>query len=74
MELIKGEVRRWLVDDVTADFFGRIKDEIQSMDASVHETLLKGNMEAAAVMNARLQQLKEVLIIPDIMFEESKGE
>ena len=74
MVLIKGEVRRWLADDVTADFFDRIKDEIASMDASVHETLLKGNMEMAAVMNARLQQLKEVTMLTEIMLEEAKGE
>ena len=74
MVLIKGEVRRWLADDVTADFFDRIKDEITSMDASVHETLLKGNMEMAAVMNARLQQLKEVTMLTEIMLEEARGE
>jgi len=74
MVLIKGEVRRWLADDVTADFFDRIKDEIMSMDASVHETLLKGNMDGAAVMNARLQQLKEVTMLTEIMLEEAKGE
>ena len=74
MELIKGEVRRWLADDVSVNFFGRIKDEITSMDETVHELLLKGDKDGAAVMNARLQQLKEVTMLTEIMLEEAKGE
>ena len=74
MVLIKGEVRRWLADDVTADFFDRIKDEITSMDASVHDKLLSGHNDYAAVMNARLQQLKEVTMLTEIMLEEARGE
>jgi len=73
MELTKGAVRRWLASDTTADFFYRIHDEISSMDGAVHSLLLSNSTAEAAIMNARLQQLKEVTTIPDIMIKEAKG-
>jgi hypothetical protein len=74
MEYSKGEVRRWRADDVTLDLFNRIKNEIVSMDATVHSLLLNGQPEEAGRLNARLQQLKEVEMLPTQMIEEAKGE
>jgi len=74
MEYSKGEVRRWTADGVTADLINRINAEIVSMDGTVHESLLSGQAEQAAIINARLQQLKEVLMIPDMMLEDARGE
>lgn len=74
MDYSKGQVRIWLANEVTVDFFDRVIAEIRSMDESVHELLLKGNMDGAAVMNARLQQLKEVTMLPDTMKDEAEGE
>jgi hypothetical protein len=76
MENSKGEVRRWKADDVTIDFFCRIEDEIGNMDETVHSLLLGTHTQAeeAVQLNSRLQQLKEVLMIPKQMIEEAKGE
>ncbi len=76
MEYSKGEARRWLADEVTKDLFDRVASEIRSMDKEVH-SLLQGEKEQifqASILNARLQQLKEVLMIPDQMIDEARGE
>ena len=77
LEISVEEVYRWKDDDVTLEIFGRIVDKIKELDQEVHQFLLLGGDEElmkAAFLNARLQQLKEVLTIHDDLLEELRGE
>ena len=71
------EVYRWRDDDVTQDVFARIVKNINGMDQEIHNLLLQGGEDQlmkAAFLNARMQQLKEVLTIHKDMIEDLKGE
>ena len=76
MALIKGEVRRWLADEVTQEMFDRIGYKIKTLDEDVHNRLLAGgDIAVSAIMpNAEMQSLKEVLIISQDLLEEAEGE
>ena len=74
MALIKGEVRRWLADEVTQEMFDRINNKIVALDHDVHGLLLKGDKDAAVMPNAEMQSLREVLIIAEDLLEDAEGE
>ena len=74
MALIKGEVRRWLADEVTQEMFDRIDYKIKTLDDDVHSRLLSGNGDGAIMPNAEMQSLKEVLIISQDLLEDAEGE
>jgi len=71
------EVHRWRDDDVTLEVFSRMIGKIRELDQEVHQHLLLGGEDElmkAAFLNARLQQLKEVLNIHEDILEELRGE
>ena len=73
MALIKGEVRRWLADEVTNEMFDRIKYKIEGLAYDVHSQLSLGTGDAIRP-NAEMQSLKEVLIITEDLLEDAEGE
>ena len=71
-------VRGWENDnEVTIEFMDRVAYQIERFDQEIHETLLSGTeaaVEHAKATNARMQQLKEVLLIPEGMIKEGEDE
>jgi len=70
----KGEIRSWANDDVTLEFMDRLKLMADTLDDDTHSALLAGKEHMALAPNARMQQLKEVLMVVDEMLEEAEGE
>lgn len=66
-------VRRWQDDSITIMFFEYIKGLIRGCDNAVHRNLMNpGTLQDAALENAALNQLMEVMNIPDNMVEDLK--
>lgn len=63
-------VRDWLKDEVTIDFFSRIKLLRDVEDAKVHEALAKSDYKEAANANAAVYVYEEVKDLPNIMEED----
>ena len=64
------EIRGWERDnEVTIEFMDRVKYQIEKFDVSIHALLYDGKAEKALAINARMQQLKEVLLIPGGMIK-----
>ena len=74
MALIKGEVRRWLADEVTVELIDRVQAIIDTLDKDVHSVLLDGKEHFALAPNARMQQCKEILIVMYDLLEDAEGE
>jgi len=61
----KGDVTRWLEDEVTQDYFERVRALLRHSDEKVHGALSAGKLEEAANWNAGADQLKEVIDLPE---------
>ena len=74
MDYSKSEIRRWAQDDVTLEFMDRLKLMAETLDEDVHGALSAGEERLALAPNARVQQIKEILMLSDDMLEDGKGE
>ena len=70
--MIRDDVKRWLKDDVTVEFFKYIHRSIQDGDAHVHAALANDAPNEAVKFNAGLVQLQEVLLFPDFILDDIK--
>lgn len=66
------EVRAWLESEVTKYFFWRLDILIQVEDENTHAALQRGELQEAALCNARLSAYIEVRnVLPDQMLEDA---
>jgi hypothetical protein len=69
-KIIKQEVLDWVGEPMTIEFFERVKLHIVDADANVHRALEEVQYEQAALHNAGMVQLEEVMDIPQRMINE----
>ena len=66
------EIIAWKKHPVTILFFANITEGIQDTDEVIHQCIAKNNLEEARVQNAYMEQMKEVLLIPEMIIAEIK--
>lgn len=68
------DIAEWKKNPVTKLFMQYIKAMIHDCDTKVHSHIEVNDMHNAHLYNAAMNQLKEVLEIPDMMIEDLKEE
>ena len=66
------EIRAWEKDPVTIDFFERLKVHHEDADMEVHKSLAAYDLNNAALHNAGMVMLEEVLDIVYRMIEDAR--
>jgi len=68
------DVRHWLNDDVTKEYFKWVKSHRDDANSMVHGALEQYELNEAALHNAGMSAFSEVLEIPSRMIEDKGGE
>jgi hypothetical protein len=73
-DIVPEDVTDWLGHPVTKEFMNRVKDIYNNNDKSVHKCLKNPHaIQEAALYNAAMDALEEVLDGPQTMIEDLKG-
>lgn len=68
------DVRAWKNDPITKEFFSVILVLVEDADKCVHRCLEENDLQDAALHNAGMSKLKDVLDIPDELINNIRQE
>lgn len=71
-EFTVNDVRAWLDDPITQEFFGLVKLQMDDADKCTHKCLEENQLQEAALHNAGMAKLKDVLELPELLIQNIK--